>query len=177
MKQPDRTERSSPFGDGKRMEVKFEVKISCSHLFDYLVHFTYLSLQGLIGVLAGAFFMVQYFLSFKLMYLAVGLIILGYLPVSLFLKAKQQSLNPVFKEPLHYRMTEEGVYVSQGEEEQMQKWEDMYKAGATIGSVLLYTAKRSAAIFPKRQLQKQDVYEKVVEMISTHMPPKKVNIR
>ena len=128
------------------MEVKFEVKISCSHLFDYLVHFTYLSLQGLIGVLAGAFFMVQYFMSFKLMYLAVGLIILGYLPVSLFLKAKQQSLNPVFKEPLHYRMTEEGVYVSQGEEEQMQKWEDMYKAGSTIGSVLLYTAKRKMRV-------------------------------
>lgn len=171
------TERRLPFGRWKCMEVKFEVKISCSHLFDYLVHFTYLSLQGLIGVLAGAFFMVQYFMSFKLMYLAVGLIILGYLPVSLFLKAKQQSLNPVFKEPLHYRMTEEGVYVSQGEEEQMQKWEDMYKAGSTIGSVLLYTAKRSASIFPKGQLKKQDVYEKVVEMISTHMPPKKVNIR
>ena len=116
-------------------------------------------------------------MSFQLMYLAVAIVILCYLPVSLFLKAKQQSLNPVFKQPLHYRMTDEGVFVSQGEEEQMQKWEDMYKAGSTIGSVLLYTAKRSASIFPKKQLQKQDVYEKVVEMISTHMPPKKVNIR
>ena len=159
------------------MEVEFDVKISCSNLYDYLVHYTYMSLQGIIGVLAGAFFLIEYFMSFQLMYLAVAIVILCYLPVSLFLKAKQQSLNPVFKQPLHYRMTDEGVFVSQGEEEQMQKWEDMYKAGSTISSVLLYTAKRSASIFPKKQLQKQNVYEKVVEMISTHMPPKKVNIR
>ena len=119
------------------MEVEFDVKISCSNLYDYLVHYTYMSLQGIIGVLAGAFFLIEYFMSFQLMYLAVAIVILCYLPVSLFLKAKQQSLNPVFKQPLHYRMTDEGVFVSQGEEEQMQKWEDMYKAGSTIGSVLL----------------------------------------
>lgn len=159
------------------MEVEFDVKISCGNLYDYLVHYTYLSLQGIIGVLAGVFFLAEYFMSFQLMYLAVAVIILAYLPISLYLKAKQQSLNPVFKEPLHYRMTDEGVFVSQGEEEQMQKWEDMYKAGSTISSVLLYTAKRNASIFPKKQLQKQDVYEKTIEMISTHMPPKKVNIR
>ena len=121
--------------------------------------------------------MVEFFISYQLMFLAVGLLILLYLPVSLFLKAKQQSLNPAFKKPLHYKLTEEGVTVSQGEEEQSQKWEDMYKAGSTLGSILLYTGKRSASIFPKKQLREQEVYEKTIEIISTHMPPKKVNIR
>ena len=159
------------------MEVEFDVKISCGNLYDYLVHFTYGSMQGIIGTVAGAFFLVEYFISYQLIFLFAGIMILGYLPFSLFLKAKQQSLNPAFKKPLHYKLTNEGVTVSQGEEEQSQKWEDMYKAGSTVGSVLLYTAKRNASIFPKKQLREQGVYEKTVEMISTHMPPKKVNIR
>ena len=73
------------------MEVEFDVKISCSNLYDYLVHYTYMSLQGIIGVLAGAFFLIEYFMSFQLMYLAVAIVILCYLPVSLFLKAKHTS--------------------------------------------------------------------------------------
>lgn len=70
-----------------------------------------------------------------------------------------------------------GVEISQGEEMQTHGWDVFYKAGSTMGSILLYTTKRNATIFPKRQLQEQDVLGKVMEMISTHMPPKKVNIR
>ncbi len=161
----------------KGMEVEFDVKISCGNLYDYLIHYTYTSLQGIIGAAAGALFLVEFFISFQMIFLLAGILILGYLPVSLYLKAKQQSLNPAFKQPLHFKLTQEGVTVSQGGEEQTQKWEDMYKAGSTFGSVLLYTAKRNASIFPKKQLRNQEVLEKTIEMISTHMPPKKVNIR
>lgn len=159
------------------MEVEFDVKITFGNLYDYLLHCTYLSMQGLIGTAAGAFFLVEFFLSFRPLFLVVALLVLLYLPVDLFLKAKQQSLNPAFKQPLHYKLTQEGVTVSQGETQETQKWEDMYKAGSTVGSVLLYTAKRRASIFPKKQLEEQGVKEKVVEMISTHMPSKKVNVR
>lgn len=159
------------------MEVEFDVKITCGSLYDYLLHYTYTSLQGLVGAGAGALFLVEYFVSRQFLFLACGLLILVYLPVSLYLRAKQQSLNPVFKQPIHYRMTEEGIEISQGEETQTHGWDVFYKAGSTMGSVLLYTTKRNATIFPKRQLQEQDVLGKVMEMISTHMPPKKVNIR
>ncbi len=159
------------------MEVEFDVTITCGSLYDYLVSYTYTSMQGLVGAAAGALFLVEYFLSFQIVFLICGLLILGYLPISLYLKAKQQSLNPMFKKPLHYKMTEEGVEVSQDGEVQAQSWDAFYKAGSTMGSILLYTTKRNAAIFPKRQLQEQDVQTKVMEMISTHMPPKKVSIR
>ena len=102
--------------------------------------------------------------------------ILLYQPGSLFLKAKQQALtNPAFKQPLHYKMTEEGVEVSQGEATEFQKWEDMVKAVSTARSIVLYTTRINASIFPRRDLK--DNLSKAVEMISTHMPPKKVNIR
>lgn len=159
------------------MEVEFDITVTCGSLYDYLLYYTYTSLQGLVGTAAGALFLVEYVYSRQIIFLICGVLILGYLPVSLYLRAKQQSLNPVFKKPIHYKLTDEGIEISQGDEVQTQGWDVFYKAGATMGSLLLYTTKRHATIFPKNQLQKQNVQEKVMEMISTHMPPKKVNIR
>lgn len=159
------------------MEVEFDITVTCGSLYDYLLHYTYTSMQGLVGTAAGALFLVKFAYSRQILFLIYGVLILAYLPVSLYLRAKQQSLSPVFKKPIHYKLTEEGVEISQGDEVQSQGWDVFYKAGATMGSLLLYTTKRNATIFPKRQLQKQNVQEKVMEMISTHMPPKKVNIR
>ena len=65
--------------------------------------------------------------------------------------------------------------VSQGEEVQMQKWADMYKAVSTPKSLIVYTSRVNASIFPKQDLG--ELVPGVIEMISTHMPPAKVSIR
>lgn len=49
------------------------------------------------------------------------------------------------------------------------------KAVSTGRSIIVYTAKNNATIFPKSQMQ--DKTTDVIEMISTHMPPTKVKIR
>ena len=72
-------------------------------------------------------------------------------------------------------MTEEGVSVSQGETEQFQRWEDMYRAVSTGRSIILYTNRINASIFPRADLGEKQ--PEVVAMISRHMPPKKVQIR
>lgn len=158
------------------MEVKFDVKITSGDLYDYMLHHTYGSFSGLVGAVAGALMVVAYFMGARFLCLVGGIVILLYLPVSLFLKSKQQYLaNPAFKNPLHYVMTEEGISVSQGEEVQMQAWDAMHKAVSTTKSLIVYTSPVNAAIFPKRDLGEQA--SAVIEMISTHMPPKKVKIR
>lgn len=92
--------------------------------------------------------------------------------------AEEQAIGadqPFLSDPLHYMLDEEGISVSQGEITECQAWADLYKATATGRSVIVYTTKVSAAIFPNRDLGEQRV--RVVEMISTHMPPGKVKIR
>ena len=149
------------------MEVEFDVKIDSAVLYDYMLHHTYTSFAGVVGTTVGALILVAFGMTGHVVYLIAGLIILLYQPGSLLLKAKQQALtNPAFKQPLHYKMTEEGVEVSQG---------DMVEAISTGRSIILYTTRINASIFPRRDLK--DSLSKVVEMISTHMPPKKVNIR
>lgn len=158
------------------MELEFDIHITSGDLFDYMLRHTYNSASGLVGAAAGALMVVAAFLGAGKLCLAAGLIVLLYLPVTLFLKSKQQFLsNPAFKKPLHYKMTEEGIEVSQKEEVQSQKWEDMYKAVSTPRSIIVYTSPVNASIFPKRELG--ELSAGVIQMISTHMPPKKVKIR
>lgn len=158
------------------MEVEFDIQIKSGDLYDYMLHHTYTGPSGLIGAVAGALMLVAGLSGAGILFVVAGAVILLYLPGSLFLKSKQQFLaNPAFKKPLHYRMTEEGIEVSQGEEVQSQKWEDMYKAVSTVRSVIVYTSPVNAAIFPKRELG--DLTTGVIQIISTHMTSKKVKIR
>ena len=158
------------------MELEFDVKVTSSALYDYLLYHTYTGLSGMLGTLVGVFLIIAFVSMRYFIYLIAGVVLIAYMPCSLFLKAKQQVVNnPVFKEPLHYKMTDEGVSVSQGESEEMQSWESCVKAVSTAKSVILYTSRTTASIFPKRDLG--DKKEALIQMISTHMPPKKVKIR
>ncbi len=158
------------------MEVEFDIKITPGVLYDYLLYHTYTSASGLIGSAAGALLVAAYFMGSGVPCLIAGIVILAYLPWTLFIKSRQQYLaNPAFKEMLHYRLTEEGIEVSQNGEIQNQKWEDMYKAVSTSRSLILYTSPINASIFPRKDLG--DKAFGVIQMISAYMPPKKVKIR
>lgn len=159
-----------------KMEVEFDVKITSGALYDYLLSHTYHSMSGLLGTMVGALLIVAFFMNMKPAFLIAGLVIILYLPWTLFIRSKQQYMaNEAFKKPLHYRLTDEGIEVSQDETVQMQLWDDMYKAVSTSGSILVYTNKINACIFPKKDLGEKRAA--VIEAISTHMPPNKVKIR
>lgn len=158
------------------MEVEFDVQMTSADLYDYMLHHTFTSPSGLIGAVAGALMIVAGFAGSGALCTIAGIVILLYLPVALFMRSKQQFLsNPAFRQPLHYRMDEEGITVSQGEHEECCKWEDMQKAISTMRSIVLYTSAVNATILPKKAMGEKTAA--VIEVISTHMPPKKVKIR
>lgn len=158
------------------MELEFDVKMTPAAMYDYLLHHTYSGMSGIVGALAGAFCIMVFLANRYPIYLIVGIVILAYLPMSLFLKAHQQVQGtPAFKKPLHYKLTEEGICVSQDGTEEMQSWDACFKAVSTRNSIILYTSRTTASIFPKKDLgEKKDA---VIQIISTHMPPSKVKIR
>lgn len=158
------------------MELEVDVKVTSSELYDYLLYHTYTGFSGMLGTLVGAFLIMAFISTGYFIYLIAGVVLIAYMPCSLFLKAKQQVMNnPVFKKPLHYKMTEEGISVSQDGNEETQSWESCVKAVSTAKSIILYTSKTTASIFPKRDLG--DKKEALIQMISTHMSPKRVKIR
>ena len=158
------------------MEVEFDVKITPGVLYDYMLYHTYTSASGLIGAVTGALLVVAFFMGSGVLCLIAGIVILAYLPWTLFVKSRQKYLaNSAFKESLHYRLTEEGMEVSQKGEAQSQKWEEMHKAVSTPRSLIIYTSPVNASIFPRKDLGEKAPL--VIEIISTHMSPKKVKIR
>lgn len=158
------------------MEVEFDVKITPGVLYDYMLYHTYTSASGLIGAVTGALLVVAFFMGSGVLCLIAGIVILAYLPWTLFVKSRQQYIaNSAFKESLHYRLTEEGMEVSQKGEAQSQKWEEMHKAVSTPRSLIIYTSPVNASIFPRKDLGEKAPL--VIEIISTHMSPKKVKIR
>ena len=158
------------------MEVEFDVNITAGTLYDYMLHHAYTSFSGIFGTFVGFVVLLGYFKTHYFIYLIGALVVIFYLPCSYFLRSRQQAqLTPAFKKPLHYKLTEDGVTVSQDGESQFQEWAHMVKAVSTQSSIILYTSKNNASIFPRKDLG-EDVM-KVIEMISTHMPPSKVKIR
>ena len=140
-----------------------------------LMH-SYNSPAGLLGSTFGAVLIIFAFATTQWIFAVLGVVMLLYLPWTLFVKSRRQILtNPSFQEPLRYTLDEEGLTVSQGEAQERMDWENMHKAVSTGRSIILYTSPVNATIFPKRQLGEERTA--VVEMISTHMPPKKVKIR
>lgn len=158
------------------MKVEFDIKITAADLYDYMLAHTYSGFSGLFGSIVGALFIVYAVSEGVWYYLAAGIVILLYIPCSLFMRAKKQAAtNDFFKQPIHYTLTDEGVTVTQGEYEMTQPWAIVVKAASTNRSLLLYTSKVNAWIFPKRDLAEKR--EDVIQMISTHVAPDRVKIK
>lgn len=156
--------------------LELTVKIEAGDLYDYMLRHSYNSPAGIVGSTFGAVLILFAFATKQWLFVVLGLVMLLYLPWTLFLKSRSQILsNPAFQEPLRYMLDEEGLTVSQGEQQEKMAWGDMHKAVSTSRSIILYTSPVNATIFPKRQLG--DSKAAVIEMISTHMPPAKVKIR
>ena len=106
----------------------------------------------------------------------IGAVVVVYLPVTLWMRSAQvAALSPAFKEPLHYRLDDEGLTISQGENEETIKWDNCVKAVSTTRSVLVFTSRTTATIFPRKQLG--DKIPPVIQCISRNMSPDKVNIK
>lgn len=158
------------------MELEFDVHMSTANLYDYSLYHTYRGVSGILGTAVGVLMIANFVNSHQILYLIFGLITIFYLPVALYMNAKRQMLAvAAFKEPIHYRLTEEGIEVSQGDVVQSQEWSAVVKAVSTRKSIILYTGKAVASILPREDMGSQT--EAVIRMVCAHVDPKRVKIR
>ena len=160
----------------KNALLEFDVHIDSKVLYDYLLKHTYSGMQGILATVVGALMIMMFLSGEGILYLIFGIVVIVYIPFSLFLSANRQALQvEAFGKPLHYRLLEEGIEVSQDDIVELQAWEDMVKAISTGKSIIVYTSRYKAAIFPRKDLANH--VTDTIEIISTHMDPKKVKIK
>ncbi len=157
-------------------EIEFDVKMSAGALYDFYLYTTYTSLTGMLGTLVGILLLVNYASHKELAYLIFGLIVLFYLPVTLYISAKKNVLLvDSFKKTLHYRLDEKGMEVSQDDTTQTLEWDGVVKVCATASNIFVFTTKKTATIFPRKELGEKTTA--IITLLSKYVEPKKMKIR
>lgn len=163
----------------KNMKIEFSTKLTRSALYDYNVYHTYNSFSGLFGTGVGAIFLILFVSSLRPMYLIAGLIIIAYLPITLWLNVCQQVPKNEDKiKPFRYTLDDEGVTVAVGDDTENTltvPWDGFRKAVSTKKSIILYTNKKSAFVFVRKDMG-ADVTD-IIKMICTNISTKKNKIR
>ena len=163
----------SPKGDPL---YEIDVQIKASDLYDYSLRHSYTSLGGLLSTIVGVLMIYAYFAkNASPLYLIFGIIVVFYIPINLFLMSRQQAMQETFQKPLHYAFYENGMEVSQDDLKEMIGWDYIVKAVATSKSIIVYTGKNRASIFPRRDLQPDATA--LIRVLSTHVDPKKMKIK
>ncbi|MBS5934872.1 YcxB-like protein [Anaerosporobacter mobilis DSM 15930] len=165
----------------KRVNLKIELKVS--EMYEFLLRHAYTSVAGLVGVgislVAFVFFLIS--LNKSDAYQNILLLLIASLftivnPIQLRFKAKQQvCLNPMFKIPLDYEFSDNGIVVKQNDQQAELSWNDTFKVVETNKLVIIYFSKVTGYILPKSQMgeQKSDL----MDLIRSHVDEKKCKLK
>lgn len=159
--------------------VETDIKLTVGDLYDYNLRHSYTKIStllatvvGIAGIAVGLYWRQQYWM----MMVAIGALLVLYMPITLFVKSSQTiALSPVMKKPVHYLMNEEGITVTLDGQSQTLPWSGVVKAVSTGRSIIIYTSKNSASVFPRKQLG--EALPALIQTIATNVDPKKNKIR
>ncbi len=160
------------------MDLEFDVKITPGVLYDFKIQHTYKKPITILATAIGFFSIYLFFVreDYRFLFLLLGIVFIVYEPLTaIYHSYIQAKLTPAFQQPLHYRLCEEGIEISQNGETQMAKWEQCVRACNTRKSLFVYTSKVNAFIFPRTDLGNQA--EDVIAYIATHVSPEVMKIR
>ena len=141
------------------MDLSFDIRLTTSELYTFSMRHTYFGMSGIFGLIISFGSLAVVALRYKYLDKSaiVALIIIGLLftvvqPVMLYFKAGTQvKRNESIKGCLHYVFSEEGIIVTQGEQQAEVKWYEVRKRVVTGSAMYLYMSPVRAFIFPKSQ--------------------------
>lgn len=166
------------------MPIKFDIKLTEKDMYRFNLYHAFTSLRGYLPLLLGAALIgiVQFSGKFhgwteKLPYTALGIVLLFYMPISLYFSSKRQiALSETLRETLHFSVSEKGitVSVSSSEEKAELPWQYIYKIISTKHNILIYSNRVNAYVIPKSQVQEQmtvlfDLFQKHCEAYRLHL--------
>ena len=168
------------------MPLEFDIKLKSKDMFHFNMYQTYTSFSGWSSIIfsIGMFGLAGYtgylygidMLPRVLMYIVVGILLLVYIPMTLWMRAKQSlKASPVLSNTLHYHVDEEGFTVTQGEASGVLAWKQIYKMVATKHLVLVYSGRLNAYVIPKEQLGEQ--YVALAKLAADKLPKFRVRMK
>lgn len=157
-------------------EISFTVHMTAGILYDYMINHAYSGASGILGTCFGFLGIIFYLKTNFVLYLILGIVLVLYLPINLKYKSfVQMKMTESFQKPLEYQINQDGITVAQDGQEESVPWSQCCKAVSTKQSIVVYTGKQNASIFPRKDLA--DHLPALVATIAENMDPKKIKIR
>ena len=144
------------------MKAKFEVKMTNQDMYHFLMYHSYHGFTGIFSIVAGIVLLGYFFWCLgtgreaSFLYPFFGVLFLIYQPWTLFISsAKQVTSNPVFRNPIGYELSENGITVSQDGVVNEIGWDGVRRVCEDKRCIFVYTGAKNACIWPKKQLGSQ----------------------
>lgn len=158
------------------MPVEFDITLTSKDMYRFNMYQAYSGFHGWFSIIISiVIFVVAVMtygdleLTYTLLYIAFGVVFLFYMPITLFLRSKSSlAASKVLTRPLHYTVGADGFLVSQGEENAVLPWEQIYKMVATKSNVLVYSNRTNAYIIPREQLGSR--YDALSDLAKDKLP-------
>lgn len=172
-----------PATEKKTESISFGIKLNARDLYGFNIYQTYTGFSGWFSIVIGVLLIglgVINLLGFgsqsssewiyAILYIAMGIGIIAYVPVSLWGRVNATlKRNTTLSDTLNYEINSEGISVTQGEEAAMLPWDQVYKMTGSSKRVLIYSSRINAYVIPTEQLGKEK-YEELKKVAAKHLP-------
>lgn len=156
-------------------QIEFDVKLTTKDLYAFSMRHTYVGPSGVFSLIISLGSWIVCALRFssldntaRLALFIIGCLFTIVQPVMLYFKSGAQARRSKdINASIHYCLTEEGILISQGEQEAQVKWSDVRKSIVLAKSAYLYMSPVRAFIFPKEQCGEK--YSEICQMIRRQM--------
>lgn len=163
--------------------LELEVSLNAKQYYHFNLYHCYHSLNGFVSIFLGLLCIVYGFLFHEQLdtaksvaFILLGIVVLIFNPVSLFLSTKRRFLaNPVMKKPVTYRFSKTGILLKQGEVEEEMQWENIRKIVKTRESMIFYLTKYRANIIPLEEMDGH--YKDVCAFLEKYADKKVIQFR
>ncbi|MGN0290450.1 MAG: YcxB family protein [Lachnospiraceae bacterium] len=165
------------------MKEEFDVTLKKEDMFRFNMYHTYHSFQGLFSIAMMIFVIgiaVYTWGELSPMYsvicILMSIVIVCYIPLNLWIHAKiQLERTEALRNTQHFTIDEKGITISQNGEEATLEWEKIYKVVETKSSVLVYSSRVNAYVFPKRDMGTS--FEGVCTMMREHLESYRLKLK
>lgn len=166
------------------MKVTLDVKLEAKDLYKFNIKQAYKGMQGILSLLLPLLFFAYAITSYGkasigsiVLYVAVGIIFLLYVPISLWLRVNKtiKDENNALSKTLRYEFQEDLIRVTVGEENVEFKWENIYQMKTSGNLVLVYTNRKNAYILPKEQIGEK--YEELLQLAQTKLDKYRIKMK
>jgi hypothetical protein len=165
------------------LKFRFNVQMTRQFMFDFLLQHTYRTLRGKLSLLAGLAMIPLTVLTwnsvgrmFSVCYIFFGVFFLILMPLSLWVKAKQNiEAAPVYRSPFTYKVDKSGITTIQNSQTAHIGWQQVEKVIESNLCLYVYISSVNAYVWPKAAIGKD--YRKLLETLMENVSHSRLKIR